>query len=319
MSEINPLLEDFDDSIPGITVTLPTRGIFYDEGMFEEGSDPDELEVRPFSMWEEVHHRNPFAIMSGKASRQMVNTVAPSITRPDDLTVYDMEMLMLGGRMASYGNDMEITVECSNPELLALDDSGFVIKDEEKAKDVIKKRCQHKNKIKVDLKNAMQSYHIFDDKDLEEWQVELPNGQLVHLRPLMYKDVLETLKIGVEQQRLTDAAAKIEQLTEEQQEEISDATLKNFMNIKIVTLVSSIWYVETKDKSRKIRDREMIKEWIESDKFPNSYVEKIYNKVQDLMERYSISSNLGFQCENCGYENTNISVVQDPSRFFTES
>tara|TARA_B100000745_G_scaffold299112_1_gene249182 strand:+ start:2116 stop:3093 length:978 start_codon:yes stop_codon:yes gene_type:complete len=324
MSEVtqptNPLLDDLDtNTFPEITITLPTRGLFYSEEMFAPNTNPEELSVRPFSMWDEVHYKNPFAVMSGKATRAMVQTVAPSIQLPDDLTVNDVEMIMLGGRMASFGDKMELEIECANPKLIPVE------KETEESdgkggykKKVVKEPCNHKNKMSVDLKRAMQSYNIVQDEDLEDWGITLDNGQYVALRPLLNKDAMEIIRISINQERMLTAAGQMEEISDAQKEDISEMSMKNQVLIKTLSMLSSIRYVENKEKTLKIRDREQIKEWINSKKLPPSYIKKIDDKLGELAGKYAGSSKIEFVCSNCGYENKNIGIVQDPTRFFMD-
>lgn len=309
-TETNPLLEDINN-YPSITVTLPTRGLFYDEGMFEPDTSTDEIEVHPFSMWEEVHFSNPFTIMSGKATRKLVETVAPTILNPDGLCSYDVDMLVLAGRLASYGKELEVELVCGNPDEDAIE-TEVEVNGEKKKK---KSRCQHKSKMKLDVQNVMNTYPIINDEDLVNWQVELPSGQTVLLQPALHKDVLETMKVGVNQHKIMEALKRFEDMDEAKRMELNDATIENYKTVKVALLVSGIRAVQLADKSRTIKDRKMIVEWLS--KMNPSWVDMIHDKLEELAAPYGTPGEVSYVCDQCGFENKNINVVQDPSRFFT--
>lgn len=302
VSKPNPLLANVND-YPHITVTLPSRGLFYDD-MFADDTDPSELEVHPFSMWEEVHHSNPFSIMSGKASRKMVNTVAPSILNPDGMCAYDIDILMLAGRMASYGEEMKVTLTCGNPDENAREDE-----------EGNKHKCQNKMDMKINLQELINSYPVIDT--IDDWKTELSNGQIVYLQPTLYKDALEAMKIGVNQQKIIKALNRFDDLPDDQQMKLNDATVDNWISVKLITTVSSIRAVTTPDQSQTIKDRDMIVEWLQ--KAPATWIKQIQEKLDTLIKPYGNVGTVDYVCSECGFENKEVNVVQDPSRFFTQA
>jgi len=304
-TEANPLLADVEN-YPHITVTLPTRGLFYDDDMFEEGTDPNELEAHAFSMWEEVHYNNPFAIMSGKASTKMAKTVAPAILKPAELCSYDIDMLMLAGRLASYGDKMKVTLTCNNPD--------------EKARmtgegdDVVYAKCDAKNDMEINIQELMNTYPMIDSTD--DWRIELPNGQLVLLRPALYRDIIETMKVGVNQNKIMEAMKRFDDISEEKKMELNEASLDNYKTVRIAILISSILGVTTSDGSVTVKAREHITPWLETLK--SSWIEIIQDKLTELTEPYIKPGTVTYVCPDCGHSNEGINVVQDPTRFFIQ-
>jgi len=299
----NPLLDDLDN-LPHITITLPSKGLFYDEDMFVEGTDPTELEVHPFTMWEEVHHSNPFAIMSGKATRKMVNTVAPEIKNPDGLCSYDVDILMLAGRMASYGDKMKITLTCGNPDH---------VREVEENGQKKKVKCESKTDMDVNIRELINGYPMIENTD--DWNVELPNGQKVTFRPTLYNDMLSAMKIGVSQEKINQIIRTMKDLPEEKIFELSDQSVDNLMNVKLVTTVSSIKSVITSDGSKTIKDRDMIVQWLS--RLNADYIDIIQDKLDELSAPFENTGRVSYVCPECGYENKGINLVQDQSRFFT--
>jgi len=299
----NPLLDDLD-AFPHITVTLPTMGLFYDENVFKEGTDPSVLEAHPFSMWEEVHHSNPFAIMSGKATRRMINTVAPEVNDPDALCGFDVDIIMLAGRLASYGEEMKLTMTCANPEPIRKDPNS----DNETLL-----TCDAKRDMVVNVKDIINNYHIIDN--IDDWQLDLSNGQCVYLRPSLYKDILQALKISVSQEKINQVIRRYEDLPEDKMIEMTDKSVDNLISVKLITMVSSIMCVETADKSRKIKERELIVQWLE--KLNPEYVSMIQDKLNELVQPFEKTGKVSYICDECGYENKDINLIQDQSRFFT--
>lgn len=109
----NPLSGYF--SIPGLHVSLPTKGAFMPAGSIDFAMNGD-LPVLPMKASDEMLLRNPDALMSGDAIVNMIASCVPAIKKPKLISAPDLEVILLGIRAATYGPQMEMTVKCEKCE-----------------------------------------------------------------------------------------------------------------------------------------------------------------------------------------------------------
>jgi RNA polymerase-interacting CarD/CdnL/TRCF family regulator len=275
----NPLLQEIN--LPGISIQLPTAGVFYEQGTFAEGTDPTDLMVRPFTSWDEVEWRNPYSIMSGKANRSLIQKVAPSILKPDNLCAVDVDMIFLGARQASYGNELEMDVVCEN------------------------KDCRQQTKTSVRLDAVLLQYKSL--LPIEQWQIELPNKQIVQLRPVLYTDFINTLKLIIQTTKKQEAA-KYKEMSEEEEEQIIDS----LVNQRVETIRDSVMFVRSA-AGNVIVERNFINEWLDS--LPASWFHKIQDMTEELFKVNQDAGKVTYECQSCGHEQK-INVALDPTRFF---
>ena len=273
----NPLTNEID--LPGISVTLPTGGKFYDQGVLKSGANPEDLMVGPFSMWDEVNWRNPYSIMSGDAIRKLLTRVTPDIERPDGLCAVDVDTILLAARQASYGNTMEMEIVCTNDE------------------------CKKTGQIAVRLDNVMLQYQSL--LPAEQWQVTFENGQVAQIRPILYSEVIDMLKMAIQTEKETK---RIDINDDDKQELMVD----RMINTQVSLMRTSIAWV--KSKSGEIyHDQDIINDWL--DNIPVTWVEELREKTRLINELNGEAGSVEYECPHCGHKQM-VNVIADPTRFF---
>ena len=273
----NPLLENFNN-YPFISISLPTGGVFYDSSILDESVDPMEFEVGPFTMWDEVNWNNPYAIMSGKATNNIIKNVTQGVKNIDELCAVDIEAIFIASRQVSYGNIIEMDVTCENEE------------------------CKKSSKISVRLDAVLLQYKNMGN--LEQWQVEMPNGQVVQLKPVRYKDLIEFIKIAIEHKRKLEAGGDAEKLEEGFMEQMIEQQV-NMMRCSVMYVQSASGVV--------VNNRQHINEWL--DNLPSSWFKEIKEKSQEINEYNSRSGSVEHVCPYCEHKQL-VNVIVDPTRFF---
>lgn len=298
----NPLLDDGATG-PGVTVTLPTLGSFYEPGVIEEGVNVTEAPVRPFSVWQELTWRDPYAIMSGEAFIQFMAVCAPWVLKPLSLCQIDAEVIMMAARDASYGSTVDIPVKCTNP---AHHDDGTGKKVPV---------CQLDTKCRIDLRQVMSRYVPIQAP--EEWRVTLNNGQRVNLRPVIHQDMVETFKFQFELLKMTrQIEAKSRNGAELGTDEFIEYRDKGLMiaqGVRLKQYLSSIRSVTTVN-NQTISDRTMIEQWLNA--IPAPEVKRIDDQVEYLTKPLLHLMQVEYKCPNCGHDMGKISVLDDPTAFF---
>lgn len=279
----NPLISQLS-SVPGVTVTLPTMGRFYPDGVLNPAADPQSFKVQPYSVWQETHWKDPYAISSGRAMFDMISTCCPDFLNPDEVAQIDADAIMVAARIASHGSTMDLEVTCS--------------------------KCSEQSKVRADLTDVASQYVLLPEPD--DWVVEFENGQQVQLRPILYSTSLMMVKTLVDIRR-TLANVNIDDMTED------EVMLKNseMMNLSEVSsmnfLLGSIDFVRNSDGSVH-REREVIKEYLH--KLPSAWNKLLTNKLEECSESIKDAGTSDFKCPECDHEQK-IQVAGDPSKFFT--
>lgn len=181
----NPLTQYFRQ--PAIYIRLPSGGKFYPAGSLQMPPN-SELPVLPMTSVDEITYRTPDALFNGTATVNVIKSCVPSIRDPWVMPSTDIDAVLVGIRIASYGHEMEIGTTCP--------------------------ACNEADEISVDLRrvNDMISVGNYD-------QV-LNIGDLeIYFKPITYRTVNQNNQVQLEQQQAmqlinsdADEKIKIDQL-----------------------------------------------------------------------------------------------------------
>lgn len=181
----NPLTQYFRQ--PAVYIRLPSGGKFYPPGTLQMPPN-NELPVLPMTSVDEITYRTPDALFNGTATVNVIKSCVPSIRDPWVMPSTDIDAVLVGIRIASYGHEMEIGTTCP--------------------------ACNEADEISVDLRrvNDMISAGNYD-------QV-LNIGDLeIYFKPITYRTVNLNNQVQLEQQQAmqlinsdADEKIKIDQL-----------------------------------------------------------------------------------------------------------
>jgi hypothetical protein len=181
----NPLTQYFRQ--PAVYIRLPSGGKFYPPGTLQMPPN-SELPVLPMTSVDEITYRTPDALFNGTATVNVIKSCVPSIRDPWVMPSTDIDAVLVGIRIASYGHEMEIGTTCP--------------------------ACNEADEISVDLRrvNDMISVGNYD-------QV-LNIGDLeIYFKPITYRTVNQNNQVQLEQQQAmqlinsdADEKIKIDQL-----------------------------------------------------------------------------------------------------------
>ena len=163
----NPLTQYFRQ--PAIYIQLPSRGKFYPPGTLNLPPN-GEIPILPMTSVDEITYRTPDALFNGTATVNVIKSCVPSIRDPWAMPSADLDAVLVGIRIASYGHAMDLDVQCP--------------------------ACKTDDEISVDLRAVNDRLTIGDyDKpliigDLEIW-----------FQPINYKSVNENSRMQLEQQQ----------------------------------------------------------------------------------------------------------------------
>lgn len=169
----NPLLARLN-KLPGTTIRLPSRGIFYTDGELSNDSVDGEVQLFPMTTTDELMMRSPDMLFQGTAIENVLKRCLPQISKPMQLLVGDIDYILTQLRRVSYGTHIPITYNCQ------------CAKTEEEVK---KRQISGSNQYNIPVDHFIQHTTELDIKDFnKKFKIVLGNGQRVVIRPIRYID-----------------------------------------------------------------------------------------------------------------------------------
>jgi hypothetical protein len=255
----NPLLSNL--KLPGRIFQLPSRGLLYGSNVLKTEVQNAELLINAMTAFDEITMKNPDMLFSGKALSYITSACIPGIDNALELYGKDVDALMFYLRLVTYGPNYEVSVthDCENGK-----SHSYII----------------------DLEQLLARMKYLDPTTYNDiYSVTLPNGQVVQLQPVKYKNVIELLQ---------DNQGK---------KELSVDDLKMNLEKSILNVVKSVDGIE---------DKEMLKGWIKA--IPSPYIEKIGDVIEKTND-WGPEDTVDVICKDCG-ESFKVQISLNPISFF---
>ena len=109
MESTNPLAQYF--RTPGVHQVLPNQGRYFPAGEIDLAIN-GEVAVLPMTAGDEIGLKNPDALLNGDALERLFKSCVPAIKNPRNISVADMDVLLLAIKLASFGDSLEVNVVC---------------------------------------------------------------------------------------------------------------------------------------------------------------------------------------------------------------
>lgn len=279
---------------PVLNMKLPTGGKFIKDLDKSELTVFDEVGIMPITTHNDLELRNPENLLNGEIINQLLadcTTLTMDITK---LAKVDIDALLVGIKIATYGKDDEKTFVCT------------------------KEDCKHENTISMDLYSLISDINEFKD----EYKVTLSNGIMVYLKPTTYGDILrmeqeqleETTSIKALEKRIKDYSDLDEEEVEKQQSDLYNQIsrlVKSLAQSTLITLVNDIIQVITPEGDL-VTSNEEILEFVTQ--LSKSDYELLTNTLTDINE-ISVKESVPVVCEQCGSK-YDLALDYNPTNFF---
>lgn len=259
----NPLLSRIQ--VPGQSFVLPSRGLFYGAGVLDEAAKDGVVHVHPLTSYDEIVMRNADNLISGSAMYDVIRRRVPSILIPEQLFAKDMDFLFVCLRSVTYGNQMEIPFRHNCKE----------------------KPPEHKYEVEL-LELIRDTVRLDPTTASEVYKVTLPNGQVVSLHPVTFRDSLE----------FDSAMMKAIDDDSFDEEVLADLTLRH--------LSLSISQVD------EVTDPALIYEWMQG--ISAGWRKLITDEIEKI-SGWGVRLKLETECKECG-EHIDVDVWTHPANFF---
>jgi hypothetical protein len=275
MTSNNPLRQYFRQ--PSIYIRLPSGGKFYPEGTLDLPPN-GEIPVLPMTAVDEISYRTPDALFNGSAMVNVIQSCVPNIRDPWNIPAMDVDTILLGIRVASYGHDMELNTTCQT--------------------------CKHESTYGVDLRNVLDHIKTPDyDQSVRHRDLEF------YFRPMTYKNLNENNQMQFEQQKLLNVLPDSEIPEADKISAINDA-LRKITTMTIDALCQSISAVKTPQAL--VTEPEFIRELMQN--CDRNVFNSVRDKIIELKTQAELQS-LDITCPECQH-NYKQSFTLDMTSFF---
>jgi hypothetical protein len=257
----NPLLGHFRQAT--VFIDLPSQGDFWPPGSI---SIPDVggIPIRPMTVQDEITLKMPEALMSGAAVTEVITSCCPAIHDPWSIPNTDLDALLIGIRIASYGETMEFTTRCPG--------------------------CQAEHSYEVNLYDVLNSIRCADYHNTHDI-----NGLTFKFRPQTYRQLTEVNRLNFEETRFMQSLER-DDISEEQKNKIAESHINKLVKMNVNILANSTDAVILPDGTE-VTDHQQILEYY--DNIDMRTVRRIQEIVTDLA-RDCKTPDQSLTCPDCG-------------------
>ena len=274
----NPLSQYFRQ--PAIYIRLPSGGKFYPKGALEVTAN-GEYGVLPMTTMDEITYRTPDALFNGSAVTQVIQSCVPNIRDAWAMPSIDIDAVLVGIRIATYGHDMEISTQCPS--------------------------CSTDSDYSVDLRRVLDRFEITD------YTQPLRLGELeVFLRPMTYRQINANSMTQFEDQKTLQLLQDSGTTDEEKLTRLNDV-LRKITAMTTQALGQSIMVVKTPEAS--VSEPQHISEWLAN------CDRNTFNQIREHIiaaKQKSELQPLEIACGNCQHQYRQAYTL-DMSNFFADA
>ena len=238
----NPLSKYYRQ--PAVYITLPSKGRYYGADVYEP-TVSGEIPVLPMTAKDELTFKTPDAMLSGQATVDVIQSCVPNIKNAWKLTNYDLDTVLLGIRIASYGENMDI--ETTVP--------------------VINERINYS----VNLPSLLESIKNVRIRD----EATTSQGFTIKIKPLLYADLTRSQIATFEQQKMF-AAVNMSGIDDQEKNKRFAESFRRLTEINFEMLLDAILEIKTPDGAV-VHDKKQIQDFVEN------AGGKVINEIQDKL------------------------------------
>lgn len=276
ISTSNPLSKHFRQ--PSIYYKLPSKGKYWPKGAVNLGST-GELAVMPMTTRDEITLRTPDALMNGQGVVDVIQSCVPDIKDAWNMPSMDLDSTMISIRIASYGENMELTSDCPT--------------------------CKESGDYQINLPNCLDSIQEPDYST----PVEI-NELLIKLKPQTYFNYNKNNILAFEEEQIIRTLGMVDSLPEEEIKKRFEEHLKKVVELNVELLASNTEYIEV--DGQQVYDLDHIREFYTNT--DTKVVKAIQNKIEQLSDQASIKPQ-EVTCANCS-ATYSLTINFDYASFF---
>lgn len=271
----NPLSQYFRQ--PAIYIRLPSGGRNYPQGTLDMPAN-GELPVFPMTAIDEITYRTPDALFNGQATINVIQSCVPNIRDAWAIPSIDLDTILIGIRIASYGHEMEFGTTCP--------------------------ACKDTSERAVDLRELLVTMRAPD------YTASVQQGDLeIYFRPLSYKNLNDNSQLQYEQQKILQIIPDSE-VSEEDKIAALNRAFRQLTDITIRSLTTSITAIKTPQAL--VSEPEYIEDFLKN--CDRDLFNQIRDHVLKLREQSELQP-LKLKCTACNHEYEQV-ITLDMASFF---
>jgi|688.fasta_scaffold00326_17 hypothetical protein len=269
---------------PKIYIKLPSQGKFWPNGSLEV-TETGEYPVYSMTARDELMLKIPDAVMSGQAVVDVIQNCMPHIKNAWHIPAIDLDIILIGLRLATYGEIMETPITVGENEFT----------------------CN------VDLRQVLDSLYA---KISWEDAISINDNLTVFVKPLTYKHISEAALKSFETQKIMSIVGN-DEISEEEKIKAFKESFNKLTEVTISIVQNSVYKIDSSAGSTD--NPQHIKEFV------NNIDKQMFNTIQNFLETQKANNavpNLTIttpqDIKDKGYTEDKIEVplVFDPSTFF---
>jgi len=281
----NPLVKYYTD--PKTYVKLPSGGAFYSEK--PELSIDGEVGILPMTAVDEMLFQSPDNLLNGESLFKVLARCVPGIKNTREIPSPDLDAILVGLRIATYGHDMDVDALCP--------------------------KCSEKNTYSINLPTLLGNATELES----EYVIELNNDIKLRVRPFTVESTISIALYAVE---LSAMQRQVQMTTDATEEEAiaairttmekSSKRLIELISLSIIDVTIAQPTEDDADAVLVVSDSKHIQEWVEV--LTVGEYKKIRTKVEEI-SGLGLARTLNASCTSC--EHTwDVQIGVDPASFF---
>ncbi len=275
----NPLKKYFRQ--PSIYIRLPSLGRWYEPNSIVMPPNKD-LAVLPMTANDEITSRTPDALFNGSAIVDIIGSCVPSIRNPWAIPSVDLNAILGGIRIATYGHSMGISSTCP--------------------------KCGNSHEFNLDLRTVLDTLKCPDyDETLSI------DDLIISFQPLNYKQINDSNILQFEDQKLMQLVQQSDINNEEKLKTISES-FKKITKLTMKAIALCVRSIQGPDFT--VDQSSYIAEYLENcDKSK-------FNLIRDHIAKLKTASDfqpLQIKCVECEHQYQQEFVLDMANFFATNS
>ena len=262
-----------------IYIKLPSQGQYYPPGTLDL-PEAKEIPVLPMSTRDEITVNTPDALMNGQGVVDMIQSCCPNIKNAWLVPLVDLDTILIGIRIASYGEKMEYTSTCP--------------------------KCENADNYEIDLRQFMDM-----PVDINVYSKPFEyKGMQVFVQPISYDTLNKQNLENFEQQRLITMINDAELSAEEKQSRFAEI-FQTMTSYTLANIVGSISKIVTPD-GIVVANESHINDYVRNSE--RQFYEALKNYLEEITKAIP-EKNVSIKCAECSNDYT-TPFTFDQSNFF---
>lgn len=274
-TNVNPLTQFYRQ--PKIWIKLPSQGNWYPEGSLDRSAN-DEYPVFAMTAKDELLFKTPDALLSGQSTVEVIKSCIPAIKDPWSMPSIDLDVCLIAIRLATYGEEMEISVDCP--------------------------KCKEQNDYTMNLRLWLSQFDDFRYRDT----VEI-DPLVVKIRPYSYKEITKVSLQTLEHQKLVQIATD-ESISDEEKIDKFQIGFIKLTNLTVDLISGCITRIDT--PTGPVSDKTFIHDFINN--ASKDVFEKIHGHVSEMKNEIDLKPQ-HIKCGHCEHE-FSTPITMDQANFF---